>query len=58
MYATEEAAASAKPMITMEKKFLEIKNRNPLSLGVPVLMFLLSTALREFGKFVLIKFFC
>jgi hypothetical protein len=58
VYATEEVAASAKAMTTMEKRFLEMQNRDPLSLGVHILMCLPSTAPREFGKCVLIKFFC
>lgn len=58
IYANEAVAASTKPMATMEKKFLEMKNRDPLLSGVHILMCLASVASRLFGKIVIIKFFC
>jgi len=58
IYANETVAASTKSMTTMEKKFLEMKNRDPLSSSVHILVCLPSAASRLFGKFVIIKFFC
>jgi len=58
IYAIEAVAASTKSMTTMEKKFLEMKNRDPLSSGIHIIMCLPSAVSRLFGKFVIIKFFC
>ena len=58
IYANEAVAASTKAMTTMEKKFLEMKNRDPLSSGVHILMCLPSAASRLLGEFVIIKLFC
>ena len=57
IYANEAVTASTKAMTTMERKLLEIKNRDPLSSGVHILMYLPSATPRLFGKFI-IKFFC
>lgn len=58
IYANEAVAASTKAMTIIENKFLEIKNRDPLSSGVHILMCLPAAASRLFGKFVIIKLFC
>jgi hypothetical protein len=58
IYANEAVAASTKAMTTMEKQFLEMKNRDPLSSGTHILVCLPSAASRLFGRFVIIKFFC